>query len=48
MTIQEQSQFYDAREAYRLKCEDFREKLFDYLSNYKPRHHENLLQKHHP
>lgn len=34
MTCQERSQYYDAREAYRRKCEDFREELSKYLSNY--------------
>ena len=47
MTCQERSQYYKAREAYRRKCEDFREELSKYLSNIKPHNHENLLQKHH-
>lgn len=48
MTNGERQQYYAAREAYRHKCEDFRERLSKYLSNFKPRHHEILLQKHHP
>ena len=47
MTCQERSECYAAWEAYRRKCEDFREELHKYLSNFKPRHYENLLQKHH-
>ena len=34
MTCQERSQYYQAREVYRLKCEDFKEEMFKYLSNY--------------
>ena len=47
MICQERSQYYDAREAYRFKCEDFREELAIFLQNFKPHNHENLLQKHH-
>lgn len=42
MTAAERSIYYDQRQRYRWKCEDFREELHKYLSNYKPRHHENL------
>lgn len=34
MTAEETAQFYQAREAYRRKCEDFKEQMFKYLSNY--------------
>ena len=34
MTCQERSQYYAAREAYRRKCEDFREELQKYLNSY--------------
>ena len=34
MTAEETAQFYKDREAYRRKCEDFKEEMFKYLSNY--------------
>lgn len=34
MTDEERSKYYKAREAYRRKCEDFKEEMFKYLSNY--------------
>lgn len=34
MTAEETAQYYAAREAYFWKCEDFREEMFKYLSNY--------------
>lgn len=33
MTAEETAQFYKDREAYRRKCEDFREEMFQYLSH---------------
>ena len=44
MTCQERSQYYDAREAYRRKCEDFKEEMFKYLSHYEPRNRNHLPQ----
>lgn len=37
MTDEETAQFYQAREAYRRKCEDFKEEMFKYLSTYEQR-----------
>ena len=34
MTAEETDQFYKAREAYRSKCEDFKEEMSKYLSHY--------------
>ena len=34
MTAEETAQFYQAREAYRRKCDDFKEEMFKYLSHY--------------
>ena len=48
MTAEERSIFYAAREAYRWKCEDFREDLKRFFETFKPRNNEILLQKHHP
>ena len=44
MTSEETAQYYKAREAYRRKCEDFKEKLFKYLSHYEPRNTHQLPQ----
>lgn len=37
MTAEETAQFYQAREAYRRKCDDFKEEMFKYLSTHEPR-----------
>lgn len=37
MTCEERQQYYKAREAYRRKCEDFKEEMFKYLSTYETR-----------
>lgn len=37
MTDEETAQFYKDREAYRWKCEDFKEEMFKYLSTYEQR-----------
>ncbi|KWW24952.1 MAG: hypothetical protein IKM85_04365 [Bacteroidales bacterium] len=37
MTAEETAQFYKDREAYRRKCEDFKEEMFKYLSTYEQR-----------
>lgn len=37
MTYEETAQFYDAREAYRWKCEDFREEIKQFFETFKPR-----------
>ncbi len=37
MTAEETAQYYKAREAYRRKCEDFKEEMFKYLSTYEQR-----------
>lgn len=37
MTAEETAQYYKAREAYRRKCEDFKEETFKYLSTYEQR-----------
>ena len=34
MTDEERSKYYQAREAYRWKCEDVKEEMFKYLSHY--------------
>ena len=39
MTAEETAQFYKDREAYRWKCEDFKEEMFKYLSTYENRRH---------
>ena len=44
MTCQERQQYYKAREAYRRKCEDFRDEMFKYLQNYEPRNNNHLPQ----
>lgn len=44
MTDEETAQFYQAREAYRRKCEDFKEEMFKYLSHYEPRNRNHLPQ----
>lgn len=44
MTCQERQQYYKAREAYRRKCEDFREEIKRFFDNYKPRHYEQDLR----
>lgn len=44
MTAEETAQFYKDREAYRSKCEDFKEKMFKYLSHYEPRNTHHLPQ----
>ena len=36
MTDEERSKYYKDREAYRRKCEDFKEEMFKYLSHYEP------------
>ncbi len=48
MTYEETAQYYAAREAYRWKCEDFREELNRLFETFKPRNNGILLQKHHP
>lgn len=37
MNDEERSKYYQDREAYRWKCEDFRTELDKYLSNYESR-----------
>ena len=37
MTYEERSKYYQAREAYRRKCDDFKEETFKYLSTYEHR-----------
>ena len=37
MNDEERSKYYQDREAYRRKCEDFKEEMFKYLSTYEPR-----------
>ncbi|MBR3699202.1 MAG: hypothetical protein IKM85_06715 [Bacteroidales bacterium] len=37
MTNEERSKYYQAREAYHHKCEDFKEEMFKYLSTYEQR-----------
>lgn len=44
MTAEETAQFYQAREAYRRKCDDFKEEMFKYLSHYEPRNTHHLPQ----
>lgn len=44
MTDEETAQFYQDREAYRRKCEDFKEEMFKYLSHYGPRNTHHLPQ----
>ena len=44
MTCEERCQYYDAREAYKWKCEDFKMELDKYLSNYEPRNTNHLPQ----
>ena len=44
MTAEETAQFYQDREAYRRKCEDFKEEMFKYLSHYEPRNPHHLPQ----
>ena len=41
MTAEEAYQFYEARQRYREKCQDFKEQEARYLANYKPRHYGN-------
>lgn len=38
MTDEERSKYYKAREAYRQKCDDFKEEMFKYQSNYENKH----------
>lgn len=38
MTNEERSKYYQAREAYRRKCEDFKEEMIKYLSHYDYKH----------
>ena len=45
MTDEEQSKYYQAREAYRHKCEDFKEEMFKYLSNYETKEISEKAQK---
>ena len=42
MTNEETAKFYAQREAYRWKCEDFKEELFKYLQHYEPRNTNHL------
>lgn len=44
MTAEETARFYKDREAYRSKCEDFKEEMFKYLSHYEPRNIHHLPQ----
>lgn len=44
MTDEESCQYYDYRQRYRWKCEDFKEELFKYLSHYEPRNTDHLPQ----
>ncbi len=44
MTAEETAQFYQDREAYSWKCEDFKEEMFKYLSHYEPRNTHHLPQ----
>lgn len=44
MTTEERNQFYQDREAYRWKCEYFKEEMFKYLSHYEPRNTNHLPQ----
>ena len=37
MTTEERSIFYDQRQRYRWKCEEFKIELYKYLSNYEQR-----------
>lgn len=43
MTAEETAQFYKAREAYREKCDDFKQELDKYLSNYVKSHNRHHL-----
>ena len=45
MTDEETAQFYQDREAYRRKCEDFKEEMFKYLSNYETKEISEKAQK---
>lgn len=44
MNDEERSKYYQDREAYRRKCEDFKEEMFKYLSHYEPRNTHHLPQ----
>lgn len=37
MTDEERAKYYKNREAYRSKCDDFKEEMFKYLSTYEQR-----------
>ncbi len=39
MTPEEAYLFYEARQRYREKCQDFKEQEAHYLEHYKPRHY---------
>ena len=40
MTDMERAQYYDNRERYFQKCKDFKEEVFQFFKQYKPRSHE--------
>ena len=44
MTAEETAQFHKDREAYRQKCDDFKEEMFKYLSHDEPRNTHHLPQ----
>lgn len=38
MTPEESVQFYEKRQEYKWKCEEFNEQLLRFFENYKPKH----------